>query len=167
VFIDPTAVVTGDVEVGDDSSIWPCTVVRGDMGDKLQIRIGARTSIQDGSVIHISHDGPFTPGGAATTVGDDVTIGHSVTLHGCTINDRVLVGIGALVLDHAVIQSNVMIGAGTLVPPGKRLESGFLYFGSPCRKARPLTDQEMGYFTYTAGHYVKLKNEHIEQLKNI
>lgn len=158
VFIDPAAVVSGDVIIGEDSSVWPCTVIRGDM---QPIRIGARTSIQDGSVIHITHDGPFNPGGCPTTVGDDVTVGHSVTLHGCTIGDRVLVGIGTLVLDEAIVENDVMIGAGTLVPPGKTLESGFLYLGSPCRKARPLTDKEMDFFTYTAGHYVKLKNEHL------
>ena len=161
VFIDPAAVVCGDVVIGDDSSIWPCAVLRGDM---LQIKIGARTSIQDGTIIHITHDGPFNPGGCPTTVGDDVTVGHSATLHGCSIGDRVLVGIGALVLDNAVIENDVMIGAGTLVPPGKTLESGFLYFGSPCRKARPLTQKEMTFFTYTAGHYVTLKNEHLIEL---
>ena len=161
VFIDPAAVVCGDVIIGDDASIWPCTVVRGDL---LQIRIGDRTNIQDGSVIHTAHDGPFNPGGCATTIGDDVTVGHSVTLHGCSIADRVLVGIGALVLDDAVIESDVMIGAGTLVPPGKKLVSGFLYIGSPCFQARPLTEKEMGYFTYTAGHYVKLKDEHLTEL---
>ncbi|HJN49423.1 MAG: gamma carbonic anhydrase family protein [Pseudomonadales bacterium] len=161
VFIDPAAVVTGDVIIGDDASIWPSTVVRGDL---LQIRIGARTNIQDGCVIHTAHDGPFNPGGCATTIGDDVTVGHSVTLHGCLIGDRVLVGIGALVLDNAVVETDVMIGAGTLVPPGKKLDSGFLYLGSPCRQARPLTDNEMGYFIYTAGHYVKLKNEHLIEL---
>lgn len=164
VFIDPAAVVCGDVIIGDDSSIWPCTVLRGDM---QQIRIGARTSIQDGSVIHITHDGPFNPGGCPTTVGDDVTVGHNVTLHGCLIGDRVLVGIGSLVLDNVVVENDVMIGAGTLVPPGKTLESGFLYFGSPCRKARRLTEKEMGFFAYTAGHYVKLKNEHLFELAQL
>jgi carbonic anhydrase/acetyltransferase-like protein (isoleucine patch superfamily) len=161
VFVDAAAVVCGNVVIGDDSSIWPCTVVRGDL---LQIRIGQRTSIQDGTVIHTSHDGPYTPGGYATEIGDDVTIGHRVTLHGCTIGDRVLVGIGACVLDQAEVESEVMIGAGTLVPPGKRLERGYLYIGSPCKRARALTDEEMGYFTYTAGYYVKLKEEHLAEL---
>ena len=161
VFIDPTAGGCGDVAIGGDSSIWPCTVVRGDM---LQIRIGARTSVQDGTVIHITHDGPYNPGGCATTLGDDVTVGHNVTLHGCTIGDRVLVGIGAMVLDNSVVHNDVMIGAGTLVPPGKVLESGYLYVGSPCRQARPLTEKEMDFFIYTAGHYVKLKDEHINEL---
>lgn len=114
--------------------------------------------------MHITHDGPFNPGGCATTIGDDVTVGHSVTLHGCSIGDRVLVGIGSLVLDDVVVETDVMIGAGTLVPPGKTLESGFLYLGSPCRRARPLTEKEMGFFTYTAAHYVKLKNEHLLEL---
>jgi carbonic anhydrase/acetyltransferase-like protein (isoleucine patch superfamily) len=158
VFVDAAAVVSGNVILADDASIWPCTVVRGDL---MQIRIGERTSIQDGSVIHTSHDGPFSPGGCATQIGDDVTVGHSVTLHGCTIRDRVLVGIGACVLDDVVVESDVMIGAATLVPPGKRLESGYLYVGSPCRQARLLTERERGYFTYTSGYYVKLKDEHL------
>ena len=160
VYVDPAAVVIGDVVVGADSSIWPSTVVRGDL---LQIRIGERSSIQDGSVIHTSHDGPYTPGGYPTTLGSDVTVGHSSTLHGCTIHDRVLVGIGSRVLDEAVVESNVMIGAGTLVPPGKRLASGYLYFGSPCKQARELTPEEMEYFVYTAGYYVGLKNEHLAE----
>ena len=161
VYVDTAAVVCGNVVLGDDASVWPSTVLRGDL---LPITIGARTSIQDGSVIHTSHDGPYTPGGRATTVGSDVTIGHSVTLHGCTIEDRVLVGIGSIVLDGSVIQSGVMIGAGSLVPPGKTLESDFLYVGSPCRQARPLTDEERDYFTYTAGYYVGLKNQHLAEV---
>ena len=160
VFIDPSAVVSGDVAIGDDSSIWPCTVVRGDM---LPIVIGERTSIQDGSIVHCTHDGPFSPGGSPTIVGSDVVVGHSVTLHGCTIHDRVLVGIGARILDDVVVESDVMIGAGTLVPPGKTLESGFLYFGNPVRQARPLTEDELGYFVYTAGHYVDTKNRHLRE----
>lgn len=157
-FVDVAAVVSGDVVLGDDASVWPCTVIRGDL---MPIRIGARTSVQDGSVLHTSHDGPFTPGGSATTVGDDVTIGHGARLHGCTVGDRVLIGIGACILDDAVIESEVMIGAGALVPPGKRLASGYLYIGSPCRQARELTEQERGYFTYTAGYYVQLKDQHL------
>ncbi len=157
VFVHRAAVVCGNVILGDDASVWPSTVLRGDL---LPITIGARTSVQDGSVIHTSHDGPYTPGGSATTIGSDVTIGHSATLHGCTIHDEVLVGIGAVVLDGAVVESRVMIGAGSLVPPGKTLESGLLYVGSPCRPARELTEKELAYFTYTAGYYVGLKDEH-------
>ena len=105
-------------DISTDASVWPAAVLRGDL---LPIRIGARTSIQDGSIVHTSHDGPFTPGGSATTVGQDVTIGHSVPLHGCTIHDRVLLGIGSIILDGVVIESDVMIGAGSLVTPGKTL----------------------------------------------
>ncbi len=158
VFIDPAAVVIGDVELGDDASVWPCAVVRGDMH---RIRIGARTSVQDNSTLHITHAGPFNPDGWPLTIGDDVTIGHGVTLHGCTIGNRVLIGIGATVLDGAVIEDDVVIGAGTLVPPGKVLESGYMYMGTPAKQMRLLKDKERNFFTYTAGNYVKLKDEYL------
>ena len=161
VMLDPTAVVIGDVEIGDDSSIWPMTVIRGDMH---RIRIGKRTSIQDGSILHISHASSYNPGGYPLTIGDDVTVGHAAKLHGCTIGNRVLVGIGAIVMDGAVVEDEVVIGAGTLVPPGKTLESGYLYVGSPAKKARPLTDSEREYFTYSSVNYAKLKDVHIEEL---
>ena len=164
VFIDPSAVVLGDVEIGDDSSIWPCTVVRGDMH---RIRIGARSSIQDGSILHITHASDFNPAGHPLIVGDEVTVGHSVNLHGCQIGNRVLVGIGSTVLDGAVIEDDVIIGAGSLVPPGKRLESGYLYVGSPVKQARPLKDSEKAFFKYSAGNYVKLKDEYLESLKEL
>lgn len=162
VFVDPTAVVIGDTQIGDDSSIWPYTVIRGDMH---RIRIGARTSIQDGSVLHITHASDFNPAGHPLIIGDDVTVGHSVNLHGCTVGNRVLIGIGSTVLDGAIIEDEVVLGAGSLVPPGKRLESGFLYVGSPCKQARPLKDSERQFFTYSANNYVKLKNSHIEELE--
>lgn len=162
VLVDPSAVVIGDVEIGDDSSIWPLTVVRGDMH---RIRIGQRTSIQDGSILHITHAGPFNPDGYPLTIGDDVTVGHAVKLHGCTIGNRVLVGIASTVMDGAVVQDDVVIGAGSLVPPGKTLESGYLYVGSPVKQARPLKDKERQFFTYSAGNYVKLKDEHIAELE--
>lgn len=158
VHVDPAAVVIGDVTLGDDCSVWPCAVVRGDMH---RIRVGARTSIQDNAVLHITHASNFNPDGWPLTIGDDVTIGHNVCLHGCTIGNRVLVGIGAVVLDGAVVEDDVVIGAGTLVPPGKRLESGFLYVGSPCRQARPLKDGERRFFEYSAQNYVKLKNQYL------
>ncbi len=124
VFVDPTAVVLGDVEIGEDSSVWPLTVIRGDMH---RIRIGARSSIQDGSVLHITHAGPYNPDGFPLTIGDEVTVGHKVTLHGCTLGSRILVGMGSIVMDGAVVEDEVIIAAGSLVPPGKRLESGYLY----------------------------------------
>ena len=160
VFVDRSAVVIGDVALGTDSSVWPLTVIRADMH---QIRIGARTSVQDASVLHITHAGPFNPDGYPLLIGDDVTIGHKVMLHGCTLGSRILVGMGSTVMDGAVVEDDVIIGAGSLVPPGKRLESGFLYVGSPVRQVRALTDKERGFFTYTAGNYVKLKDQHLRE----
>ncbi|TLP76393.1 gamma carbonic anhydrase family protein [Pseudomonas nitroreducens] len=162
VFVDASAVVIGDVEIGADSSVWPLVTIRGDM-HRIRIRIGARTSVQDGSVLHITHAGPFNPDGFPLTIGDEVTIGHKVLLHGCTIGSRILVGMGSIVMDGAVIEDEVILGAGSLVPPGKTLESGFLYVGSPVKKARPLTDKERAFFSYTAGNYVKLKDQHIAE----
>lgn len=155
VFVDPAAVIIGDVAIGNDSSVWPCTVIRGDMH---KIRIGARTSIQDGSVLHITHAGTFTPDGWPLIIGDDVTIGHSVNLHGCRIGNRVLIGINSTILDGAVVEDEVVIGAGSLVPPGKTLKSGFMYMGSPCKQIRPLKDQEREFFLYSSNNYVALKN---------
>lgn len=160
-FVDPCALVIGDVEVGANSSIWPMVTARGDMH---RIRIGERTSIQDNSVLHITHAGPFNADGWPLTIGDDVTVGHSVTLHGCTLGNRILVGIGSIVLDGAVIEDDVVIGAGTLVPPGKRLASGYLYVGSPCKQARPLTEKERAFFTYSANNYARLKDQHKQEL---
>lgn len=158
VFVDPAAVVIGDVELGDDSSVWPGAVVRGDMH---RIRVGARTSVQDRAVLHITHASDFNPGGWPLLIGEDVTIGHGACLHGCTIGDRVLVGIGSTVLDGAVIEDEVIIAAGALVPPGKTLASGYLYIGSPCKQARALTEKERLFFKYSAQNYVKLKDEYL------
>ena len=160
VFVDASAVVIGDVQLGDDSSVWPLVTIRGDMH---RIRIGARTSVQDGSVLHITHAGPFNPDGYPLEIGDDVTIGHKALLHGCSVGSRVLIGMGSIVMDGAVIEDDVVLGAGSLVPPGKRLESGFLYVGSPVKQARPLTEKEKAFFTYSAANYVKLKDLHIAE----
>lgn len=160
VLVDHSAVVIGDVEIGEDSSIWPNTVVRGDMHS---IKIGSRCSIQDGSVLHITHASDYNPGGYPLTLGDEVTVGHMAMLHGCTIGSQVLIGMQAMVMDGAIIEDKVVLGAGSLVPPGKTLESGFMYVGRPAKQARPLTEKELSYFSYTAGNYVKLKNEHIEE----
>ncbi|HSC76804.1 MAG TPA: gamma carbonic anhydrase family protein [Pseudomonadales bacterium] len=157
VYIDAMAVVIGDVHLGDDCSVWPHTVIRGDMH---RIRIGARCSIQDGSVLHITHAGPYEPEGFPLTLGDDVTVGHRVVLHGCTIGNRVLIGIGAIVMDGVVVEDEVVVAAGCLVPPGKRLASGFLYVGSPAKQARALTEKEKSFFTYSANNYSKLKEKY-------
>jgi carbonic anhydrase/acetyltransferase-like protein (isoleucine patch superfamily) len=158
VFIDPRAMVLGDIKLGDDVSVWPGAVVRGDMH---RIRVGSRTSVQDGAVLHITHASEFNPDGWPLTIGDDVTIGHQACLHGCTIGNEVLIGIGATVLDGAVVENQVVIGAGTLVPPGKTLVSGYVYMGSPARQVRPLTEKEQRFFKYTAANYTKLKDDYL------
>ncbi len=158
-WVDEAAVVIGDVEIGSGSSIWPGVVVRGDIH---RIRIGERTSIQDGTVVHVTHDSQFVPGGFPTIVGNDITVGHNVTLHGCEIKDRCLIGMGSIVLDGAVVESQVMIGAGSLVPGGKVLESGYLYVGSPVKQIRKLTEKELAFFEYAAQNYQKLGQQHRE-----
>jgi carbonic anhydrase/acetyltransferase-like protein (isoleucine patch superfamily) len=158
VFVDPSAVVLGNVVLGDHCSVWPQAVIRGDMH---AIRIGCRSSVQDGCVLHITHAGPYNPDGWPLHIGDEVTIGHHATLHGCTLGDRVLVGMGATVMDGAVVETEVVIGAGALVTPGKRLRRGYLYAGSPAREIRPLSDAELAYFSYSASNYAKLKDRHL------
>jgi carbonic anhydrase/acetyltransferase-like protein (isoleucine patch superfamily) len=156
-WIDDTALVIGQVELGPDASVWPFVLIRGDVN---RIRIGARSNVQDASIIHISRPTPGNPDGWPTILGDDVVVGHKVALHGCTIHDRVLVGIGAIVLDGVVVQSDVIIGAGSVVTPGKHLESGFLYVGNPARRSRELTPQERERIPKMARDYVTLKNEY-------
>ncbi|MBS3670746.1 MULTISPECIES: gamma carbonic anhydrase family protein [Halomonadaceae] len=161
VYIDPASVVIGDVVMGDDCSVWPMTVIRGDMH---RIRIGARTSVQDGSVLHITHASDFSPEGFPLTIGDDVTIGHKAILHGCTLGSRILVGMGAIVMDGAVVEDEVIIAAGAVVTPGKHLESGYVYAGNPAKALRPLKDKERAFFPYTAGNYVKLKDRFLAEV---
>jgi carbonic anhydrase/acetyltransferase-like protein (isoleucine patch superfamily) len=156
-YVDEQAAVIGDVEIGADSSIWPMAVLRGDVNT---IRIGERSSIQDGTVCHVTHDHPGEPGGHPLVVGNDVTVGHNVTLHGCTIGDRCLVGMGSTILDGAVLEEGVFLAAGSLVPPGKTLEGGYLWVGSPVKKARPLTDEEENWLGYSAQHYARLKDQY-------
>ncbi len=160
VYIDDMAVVIGDVTIGDDASLWPFVVARGDV---QRIRIGARTNVQDGSVLHVTQDNRFNPGGYALTIGSDVTVGHNAVLHACTIEDFVLVGMGSIILDGAVVQSRAMVAAGSVVSPGKVLEGGFLWLGQPAKKIRPLTEDELAYLEYSSGHYVQLKNKHLEK----
>ena len=159
VYIDPAATVIGDVQIGDDSSVWPGVVIRGDVNF---IRIGERSSIQDGSVIHVSHDGPYTrPGGFPTVIGNDVTVGHAVVLHGCTLEDACLIGMHASVLDGAVVQKHGFVGAGALIPPGKVVGSGELWVGNPAKKLRDLSQREIDSLLYSAQHYVRLKDRYL------
>ena len=156
-FIDETAVVIGNVTIGEDSSVWPATVIRGDVN---RITIGDRTSIQDGSVLHVNHDDEHNPGGDPLSIGSNVTVGHKVMLHGCSVNDRCLIGMSTTILDKAVVESNTIIGAGSLVSPGKVLESGHLYVGTPARQVRKLTEDELAYLDLAAEYYVQLKTKH-------
>ncbi|GLT20240.1 gamma carbonic anhydrase family protein [Vibrio zhanjiangensis] len=164
VYIDSSSVLVGDIRIGDDSSVWPLVAARGDVN---HIHIGARTNIQDGSVLHVTHKNQQNPEGYPLIIGNDVTIGHKVMLHGCTIKDRVLVGMGAIVLDGAVVEEEVMIGAGSLVPPGKVLESGFLYMGSPVKQARLLSEEERAFLVKSANNYVQNKDDYLNQVQDI
>ena len=158
VYIDPFSTVIGDVELADDVSIWPMCVLRGDVHN---IKVGARTNIQDGSVLHVARKGEASEDGYSLHVGEDVTVGHKAMLHACQIGSRVLIGMGAIVLDNAKIEDDVILAAGALVPPNKTLVSGFLYVGSPAKAKRPLTEKEFAFLKRSAKHYVNLKNEYI------
>ena len=159
VYVDPAASVIGDVELADDVSVWPGCVVRGDVNF---IRVGARTNIQDGTVIHVSHDGPHAKlGGFATVIGEDVTIGHKAIVHACRIGDAALIGMGAIVLDGAVVESHGFVGAGAVVPPGKTVGRGELWLGNPARKVRVLSKADIEGLYYSAQHYVRLKNRYL------
>ena len=160
-WIDPSALVIGDVEIGAGSSVWPMAVIRGDVH---QISIGAESNIQDGSILHVSHDSRFLPGGAPLIIHDRVTVGHQVVLHGCEIHDCCLIGIGARILDRAVVQSRTLLAAGSLVPPKQVLEGGYLSRGAPVSRIRPLTDEELEYLEYAALHYVRLADNHRESI---
>ena len=149
--------VGGRVKIGADSSVWPMCVVRGDINS---IEIGERTNIQDGSVLHVTHDSEFAEGGMPLVVGSDVTVGHNVVLHACTIEDLCLIGMGSVVLDGAVVRKGAMIGAGSLVPPNKDLEGGYLYVGSPVKRVRALSEKERRFLVYSAEHYARLKDRH-------
>lgn len=158
VYVDPAAVLIGDVELGDDVSLWPCTVTRGDVN---YIRIGARTNVQDGAVLHVTHDGPYSPGGFPLTIGADVTVGHSAILHACTIEDACLIGMHATVLDGAIVRKHGFVAAGAVIAPGKVVGEGELWMGNPARCVRKLDATQIEALYYSAKHYVKLKDEYL------
>lgn len=164
VYIDETSVIVGQVKIGDNSSVWPLVAARGDVN---HIHIGKKTNIQDGSVLHVTHKSSANPDGYPLIIGDEVTIGHRVMLHGCTIKDRVLVGMSTTILDGAIVESDVFIGAGSLVPPNKVLESGYLYVGSPVKQVRPLTEPELAFLSKSADNYVRNKDDYLNSVKNL
>ncbi len=161
VFVHPSATVIGDVEMGDGVSVWPGVVIRGDVNS---IRIGEGTNIQDNSVLHVTHRSAADPRGSPLVIGRRVTIGHGVILHGCEIGDECLIGMGALVMDRAVVQAQVFLGAGSLVPEGKVLEAGWLYVGRPAKAVRRLTDEEIAGLSAAAGRYLELAREYLEAM---
>jgi len=158
VYVDEQATVIGDVTLADDTSVWPQSVIRGDINP---ITIGARTNIQDGSVVHVTHASNYSEG-YGCNIGSDVTVGHGCIIHACTIHDKSLIGMGSIILDGAIIETKVIVGAKSLVPSGKKLESGFLYMGSPCKQIRPLKDSEVEFLEYSANHYVRNKDDFLQ-----
>ena len=156
-YVDPDAVVIGQVKLAEDSSIWPLAVLRGDIH---HIHIGARSNIQDGAVLHVTHVSDFNPDGYPCVIENDVTVGHNVTLHGCHIQHHCLIGMGSIVLDGAVLEPYTLLGAGALVSPHQRLESGYLWLGSPAKRIRPLKEKEKAFFAYSAQHYAELSKKH-------
>lgn len=156
-WVHESAQVIGEVVLGEESSVWPNVSMRGDVNF---IRVGKQTNIQDNSVLHVTHKRESDPQGAPLVIGDRVTVGHSVILHGCTIGNECLIGMGSIILDRAVLQDHVMVGAGSLVPPGKVLRSGYLYLGSPVREIRALTEEELASFNYSSNNYVKLMKQY-------
>ncbi|WP_115716924.1 gamma carbonic anhydrase family protein [Gallaecimonas mangrovi] len=158
VYVHPSSVLVGDISLGKDCSVWPLVAARGDVN---HIRIGQRSNIQDGTVLHVTRKHKEVPEGYPLLIGDDVTVGHKCMLHGCELGNRILVGMGAIVMDGVVVEDDVIIGAGSLVPPGKHLASGYLYVGSPVKQVRPLNEGERDFLSISADNYVRLKNEYL------
>lgn len=153
-FIDESAQLIGDIILGEQSSVWCNSVLRADVNP---IRIGERTNIQDLTMVHVFHE-TYT-----THIGDDVTVGHHVMLHGCTIGNRVLIGMGAVLMDGVVIEDDCIVAAGALVTPGTRIPSGSLAVGSPAKIKRPLTPEERGFLVQSAANYVRYAEEHKQE----
>ena len=158
-YVDPSAVIIGKVTIGENASIWCNAVARGDVS---HIQIGNNSNIQDLTMLHVTHNNPGKTNETPLIIGDNVTVGHNCCLHACTLENHVFVGMGSTILDNAYIEKNVMIGAGTLIPPGKVLESGYLYVGSPAKKVRPLTEKELAFLPYSAQNYVKVSGHYLE-----
>ncbi len=162
VYVDAAATVIGDVVLGDDVSVWPGAVLRGDVN---AIRVGARSNIQDGAIVHVTHDGPYSPGGHMCRIGVAVTIGHAAVVHACTILDECLIGMHATILDGARVGPRALVGAGAVVPPGKVVGEGELWVGNPARCVRMLDARAIGQLAYSAAHYVRLKDDYLRAVR--
>jgi carbonic anhydrase/acetyltransferase-like protein (isoleucine patch superfamily) len=160
-YIDQSAVIVGDITLADDVSIWPLVAARGDVN---KITIGERTNIQDGTVLHVTRKSEQNPNGNPLVIGSDVTVGHKCMLHGCTLGNRILVGMGAIIMDGAIIEDDVFVSAGALVPPNKTLTSGYLYVGNPVKQVRPLKDSESAFLKQSAINYVELKDIYLSEI---
>lgn len=164
VYLDPSSVIVGQITIGDDSSIWPIVSARGDVN---HMTIGKRTNIQDGTILHVTRQSQANPDGYPLVIGDEVTVGHHCMLHGCQLGNRILVGMSAVIMDNVIVEDDVIIGAGSLVPPGKRLESGYLYVGSPVQQKRPLNKGELNFLSQSADNYVALKDDYLMHVTSV
>ncbi len=160
VYIDSSSVLVGDVSIAAHASIWPLVAARGDVN---HIIIGERSNIQDGTVLHVTRKSEHKPDGYPLIIGDDVTVGHHCMLHGCSLGNRILVGMGAIIMDGVIVEDDVFIGGGTLVPPNKTLKSGYLYVGNPAKQVRPLKESELAFLKQSALNYVALKNDYLAE----
>jgi carbonic anhydrase/acetyltransferase-like protein (isoleucine patch superfamily) len=163
VYLHPSCQVIGDVKIGDDSSVWCNTVLRGDVN---RIVIGRGSNVQDLTMGHVSHKTADKPEGSPLLIGDYVTVGHSVILHGCSIGNECLIGMGSIIMDDVVVPDHVMVGAGSLISPGKTLESGMLYMGRPAKIVRALTQEELAYLRYSAEHYMRVKDNYLNGMES-
>ena len=157
-YIDSTAVIIGQVKIAVDASVWPMVVIRGDVHE---ISIGAMSNIQDGSILHVTHRSSHNPGGGPLHIGQGVTVGHGAILHACQVADYCLVGMGSTLLDEAHMEHHSMLGAGSVLPPGKIIKSGELWVGNPAKKVKDLSTTQMESLEYSAQHYVKLKQQYL------
>lgn len=159
VYVHDSAVLSGSVVLGDDVSVWPMVVIRGDVNS---IRVGPRSNIQDACVLHVTHESAWQPAGLPLIIGESVTAGHGAILHACTIGDRCLIGMGAIVMDGVVLEADAMVAAGAIVTPGTVVPSGTLWRGNPARQGRELREEEITRLGYSADHYVRLKNLYLQ-----
>ena len=163
-FVAPGARLIGDVEIGPQASIWYNCVLRGDVN---RIRVGARSNLQDGSVVHVDSPRPGSPAGLPTIIGEDVLIGHMAMIHGCILHDRAFVGLGAIVMDGCEVESGAMLAAGALLAPGRKVPAGQLWAGRPAKYVRDLSDEDQAGMLLGVAHYIHLATLHAKALRAV